>query len=171
MSDDGIAPWCDSVVGVSKHVRAGCVVEMPSEHAAGYVDLIVAGLHRIHFRSVPPPAEAAEQVRVFRRGSFWQSALLNGWGLSLFNSKIGPLSVEATVVIERTTADNGRDRVIAAVVTHSELNREFAGVVDGAFRALTTAGVSVTGPGWMRADDVPATSLAHPKTSKRAGIR
>ena len=147
MSEGGIAPWRDSVVGVSKNVRAGCIVEVPAQHAGGYVDLISAGLHRIHFRVVPPHQETAERVRVFRRGSSWQETLLLGSGLSLFSSKVGPLSLEATVVIEQTAAGGGSTRVIAAVVTHSGLNREFAAVVDGALQELVTAGVSVTGPG------------------------
>ena len=172
MSGNVIAPWGDSFTGGYKRVSAACVVEMPAEHAGWYVETIIAGLHRIRFRSVAPPEAVAEHVRVLRRGlSFWQEFLVNMTMLIFLRDGIGSVSRQATVVIERTAAGAGRERVVAAVMTLGALNREFAGVVDGTLHALIAAGVSVTGPGWMHTAEVPETSLAHPKTAKRAGIR
>lgn len=68
-------------------------------------------------------------------------------------AKPGPLSLRATVVIERSASADGEDRVIFSMIARDALAPEVAGV------------------GWMRAADVPVESAANPRTARTLGIR
>ncbi|QEW00723.1 hypothetical protein F6J84_11850 [Microbacterium caowuchunii] len=165
-----VRPWQESVVG-GHGVPAGCVVRVPAASAADYVAAVAAGLTDTGFQPGPVPAGTAAQVRLLRRGSLIGDTLLTGTGLAALRSRIGPLSLRASVVIEQRPEEDGSVRIITAMIAGDALAAEVAAAVDAATAGLSRTGVPVEGPGWMRAVDVPEDSLANPRTAQSRGMR
>jgi hypothetical protein len=166
MSGAALLPWRDSPVG-GHGVPAGLVVALSAADAPGFVARVVAELADAHFREEAPPA-GTTNVRVLRRGTVVGDTLMTGAGLALLGSKLGPLSLRAIVVVEAVAQADDSVRVVAAMVAGDALAPEVARAVDA---ALADVPGDVSGPGWMRAVDVPADSLAHPREARRRGIR
>jgi hypothetical protein len=163
--------WRDSVLG-GHRLRAACVTELPAPAAEALRADIAARLERIHFRRDPEAEQRAAGAWVLRRGSAIGDTLLTSTGLGLLvGSKIGPLSYRGIAVLEVASATEGAARLVSSLVTGDDLGPEFAAAVDAAVDAAASARVSVSGPGWMRAVDVPAESFGFPKTAWAAGIR
>lgn len=165
MSGAALLPWRDSPVG-GHGVPAGLVVALSAADAPGFVSRLVAELVEAHFREDASPA--GTDVKVLRRGTVVGDTLMTGAGLALLGSKLGPLSLRAIVVVEAVAQADGAVRVVAAMVAGDALAPEVARAVD---TALADVPGDVSGPGWMRAVDVPADSLAHPREARRRGIR
>jgi hypothetical protein len=160
---DGVRPWRESPVG-GHGVAAGCVLTVHGD-AAAFVSDVVAGLRGAHFREDEAPAAG---VHVLRRGSLVADTLLTGTGLAALASRLGPLSLRATVVVESLAQQDGAVRVVLAMVAGDALAPEIAAAVDP---VIARYGDIVTGPGWMRAVDVPTESRAHPRTAQQSGVR
>jgi hypothetical protein len=153
-------------------LRAACVLELPTPAAPALRADIAARLERIHFRRDADCERKAAGAWVLRRGSAVGDTVLTGTGLGLLvGSKLGPLSYRGIAVLEVTSSTAGTGRLVASLVTGDGLGPEFAAAVDAAVDATASAGVSVSGPGWMRAVDVPAESFGYPKTAWAADIR
>jgi hypothetical protein len=165
------ARWRDSVLG-GHRLRAACVLEVTAPGAEALRSDVAARLEQIHFRRDGYGEQAAAGAWVLRRGTVFGDILLTGTGLGLIvGTKLGPLSYRGIVIIEVILRAEGTERLVASLVTGDELGPEFAEAVDMAVEAAVDAGVGVTGPGWMRAVDVPAESLGHPKTRARRSAR
>ncbi|WAC67814.1 hypothetical protein [Microbacterium sp. SL75] len=157
-------------------IARACVVHVPQEAQDAAVAAIREALRRAHLHPAPERASAAktaqtgESLDVWERGDVVSEALLDNTGLSLFVSRIGPLSLKAVVVV--TSRPEGRRwRIIVSMVVGSQLSDEISREVDAAIDALVAGGIRVDGPGWMRVADLTRDTLAHPKTAREHGIR
>jgi len=157
--------WRESLVGGHK-IRAACRFTVPpSESTAGIV-AVGELLGRAGFTR----ADAPDGVIVLRRGSAVGDTILNGTGLSLLTSRLGPLSLEAVVVVEATPRDDLTE-IVVSMVLGDELAPTVAEAVDAVIDGLVARGVAVVGAGWGRAVDLPAESLGNPKTAREHGLR
>jgi len=157
-------------------IPLSCTVVVPGDRREEVVEAFEAALRRAYVRPAPQrarranPAATGETLRVFGRGNLVTDALLNGTGLALLTTRVGPFSSQAVVVLT-TRAVDGRSRIIVSTVVGAEIAPEIARGIDAAIDSLVSRGILVEGPGWARAVDVPRESLAHPQTAREHGIR
>jgi hypothetical protein len=157
-------------------IALSCTVHVPQGVQDAVLLAFEQALQRAHLRAAPEraahanPGATGETLSVYERGSFIADTLFNGTGLSLLTTRVGPLSMQAVVVLT-TRAVNDLSRVIVSMVVGGEVAPEIAREVDAAIDDLVARGIVVEGPGWARAVDVPRESLGHPKTAREHGIR
>ncbi len=118
-------------------------------------------LQRAHLRAAPEraahanPGATGETLTVYERGSFLAETLFNGTGLSLLTTRVGPLSMQAVVVLTTRTV-NDLSRVIVSMVVGGEVAPEIAREVDAAIDDLVARGVVVEGPAGRGRSTFPA---------------
>ena len=165
----------DGPAGRWKIARA-CVVYVEREAQDATVEAVSAALTRAHLRPAPERTNAAdptatgESLWVWERGGIVSETLLNGTGLSVITTRIGPFSLKAVIVVT-ARVEGERCRVIVSMVVGSQLADEISREVDAAIDDLVGNGIRVEGPGWMRVADLPRDTLAHPRTAREHGIR
>ncbi|WP_295824513.1 hypothetical protein [uncultured Microbacterium sp.] len=157
-------------------IPLSCTVHVPHDVEDAALHAFDEALQRAHLRAAPArearanPGATGETLRVYSRGSFLADTFFNGTGLSLLTTRVGPLSMQAVVVLTTRTV-NDLSRVIVSMVVGGEVAPEIAREMDAAIDGLVARGVVVEGPGWARAVDVPRESLGHPRTAREHGIR
>lgn len=157
--------WRETLVGSHK-IRAACRVVVAPDVAPQAIAEITDALRAEGFAL----AEAPEGVVVLRRGSVVGDTLLNGTGLSLITKRLGPLSVQAIVVVQ--AAPSAQDaEVTASMVVGDELAPVIADAVDAVIDRLLARGIRVEGPGWTRSVDLPRENIGHPETAREHGLR
>lgn len=157
--------WRETVVGGHK-VRAACRFTVPADAADDGAAQVAAALQAQGFARLDGPGGAL----VLRRGSLVGDTLLNGTGLSLVTSRLGPLSLQAVVVVHAVAADADAE-ITASMVVGDELAPTVADAVDAVIDDLAARGIPVGGPGWTRSVDLPRASLGHPDTAREHGLR
>jgi hypothetical protein len=153
----------DSPVGRHK-IAAACLFRIPAAEATSTLAAVADRLRRSGFVR----SEVSGDVIVLRRGSFFGDAVLNGTGLALVTSRLGPLSKHAVVLVHAVPVGEQSEIVVSMILGH-ELSPIVADAVDPIVDDLTARGVRVQGPGWMRPVDLPRENLGHPTTAKERG--
>ncbi|MDQ1123062.1 hypothetical protein QE412_001635 [Microbacterium trichothecenolyticum] len=153
----------DAPVGRHK-IAAACLFRVPAAETAPTIAAVTEGLRRSGFVR----SEVSGEVIVMRRGSFFGDAVLNGTGLALVTSRLGPLSKHAVVLVDAVPVGEQSEIVVSMIVGH-ELSPIVADAVDPVVDDLAARGAIVQGPGWMRPVDLPRESLGHPSTAKERG--
>lgn len=151
-------------------VRGARAFVVPTDAVAVALGELDRTLPAAHFRA--RPTDGADGVRRFyRRGSMVGDMLIGGTGLSMFASRIGPLSALGVVVVWVGAQGDGTARVIVSLVRGSEVGADYVDAVEDAVRALATRGIPLVDEGWSRAVDVDPALPANPARAAELGLR
>lgn len=159
-----IPRWQQTPVG-GHDIRVACWVELPKAAAEQYlmrarVALKQAGFHADQQNTAPAG------VVVLRRGQLLGDIMLDGTGIGRLFQRVGRLTYRAVVVLEQTN-----ETAIISLINGAPVAREFAHAIDTVIDELAATGVRLEGEGWVRAVDLPITSVGNPHTAATYGIR